>query len=264
MPRRIIRSSRPTKDSPTRNTRKILGVSDVTKIIVFRNTEGGTTAFDKTFSTIRSYFPPSPPLPRLPLLSFPLLSFSLSLSLSLSLILPHLSLDCPEFSFRLVLCPSPANTLQAERTWHRCYRATTQRCNSVKTPSGFVSWCIAMHCTLQTAPCTTPPPSESTLSATTTIPPPLPLCHSVLSLPLPLSVSLSPSLCCSVRVNNAYLDSKEWPAKLTRQLYFPVHRSFFFSLRCAKNGFSSLRSTRPVLFRLQSCFSGWRTRERHA
>lgn len=38
------------------DTRKILGVSDVTKIIVFRNTEGGTTAFDKTFSTIRSRF----------------------------------------------------------------------------------------------------------------------------------------------------------------------------------------------------------------
>lgn len=44
----------PVKDNPTRDTRKILGVTDVTKIIVFRNTEGSTTAFDKTFSTSRS------------------------------------------------------------------------------------------------------------------------------------------------------------------------------------------------------------------
>lgn len=45
-----------SKDSPTVAilARYHRGVSDVTKIIVFRNTEGGTTAFDKTFSTIRS------------------------------------------------------------------------------------------------------------------------------------------------------------------------------------------------------------------
>ena len=45
-----------SKDSPTLAilARYHRGVSDVTKIIVFRNTEGGTTAFDKTFSTIRS------------------------------------------------------------------------------------------------------------------------------------------------------------------------------------------------------------------
>lgn len=40
-------------DSPSQVTWKLVGVSDGAKIIVFRNNEGGTAAFDKTFSTVR-------------------------------------------------------------------------------------------------------------------------------------------------------------------------------------------------------------------
>ena len=262
MPRRIIRSSRPTKDSPTRNTRKILGVSDVTKIIVFRNTEGGTTAFDKTFSTIRSYFPPSPPLPRLPLLSFPLLSFSFSLTLSLSHPPPSLS-RLP----RILVSPRSMPVARKHVT-SGTNLASVLPCNdaTMQLRENSKWFRIVVHCNaLHIADSTLHNPTSVRVDAVryhhypttaTTLP--------FRSLSPSPSLSLSLSLCCSVRVNNAYLDSKEWPAKLTRQLYFPVHRSFFFSLRCAKNGFSSLRSTRPVLFRLQSCFSGWRTRERHA
>lgn len=109
------------------DTRKILGVSDVTKIIVFRNTEGSTTAFDKTFSTIRSRF------------------------LSTRSFSPPPS---PQFSFRFaVRPPSPANALQAERRELASVLPRNDATVQLRENSKWfriVHRCIAMHRTLQT------------------------------------------------------------------------------------------------------------------
>lgn len=91
------------------DTRKIPGVSDVTKIIVFRNTEGGTTAFDKTFSTI----PFSSPF-------------------SAILVSPR---SMPAVARKRVTSGTKG-----------IGGGAAQRRNSVKTPSGFVSCIAALRC----------------------------------------------------------------------------------------------------------------------
>lgn len=135
-----------------------------------------------------------------------------------------------EFSFRLVQSRPrfPGRSCYKRNEPRRFAVATVPPGNSAKTQSAFVPRCIAMRCTLQPA--------------------------KVQARPTTVDVVRRRPASRSVRVNNAHLDSKEWLAKLPRQLYCRDHCT---ARRDAARMIILLSSTDFPVFRLPKLSGGF-------